>query len=95
MLKIYLRVSGMEKLVLGQELYSWDYLLVMPGETEPAEGVYVGMATIDLPPKEICVAPVMAKLKAKEQEIQAEAHLAMKEVAERREKLLALTLEVV
>jgi hypothetical protein len=85
----------MEKLALGQSLYSWDYQLVLPDDSEPTTGVYVGMATVDLPPREVCVVPVLAELKRKEDEIQAEAYQAVLEVQNRRNNLLAITNEVV
>lgn len=92
-LKVYIDAAGMEKIALGQELYSWHYS-VYPAEAEKGALLKcVGTFNAQLPSIDACIVPVMEALKKKEAEIQAQAYAEVQEISERRANLLSLTYE--
>jgi hypothetical protein len=91
---VYLTIEGQEKVALGERPNSWHY--TVSDTTRDYEGntdTLLCEVSIPLPSKEFCMAPVLAKLKAKEAEIQAEAYKEMLLVKARRDALLCLTME--
>ena len=96
---ILVTVEGMEQIAKGGEPYSWQLNIVLARDFENHPEVYidrklVGRCPVTFPSAAECIAPVLAKLKKKEQEIQAEAYEEMMKVKERREQILALTMTV-
>lgn len=91
---VYLTIEGQERIALGQPPSSWHYTLsAEPREYEGCTDMKIGEMTLNLPSKEACMVPVLAQLKAKEQEIQAEAYKEMMVIKSRRDALLVLTME--
>lgn len=90
----YLSIEGQEQVALGKEPSMWHWSL-SPNEIvyEGFTGMKLAEVEIPLPSAETCMAPVLAKLKAKEQEIQAEAYKEMMDIKARRDALLCLTME--
>ena len=94
-MKIYLNTDGQELHAQGKQLWSWHCTLRMENEYEktPKGGILLGELEVDLPTPEACIGPVLAALKAREQEINAQAHEDLGKIKERRDNLLALTYE--
>lgn len=89
-ISIYLTIEGQERLALGQSLYPWHYA-VRPVEEEIPEGhAFLATCEIQLPSVAECLPPVLAKLKLREAEIQAEAYKEILEIKTRRNNLLSL-----
>lgn len=90
---VMVTVEGLEQIAKGGVPYAWQ-LQVAPAEGFKVENyterTEVGRFTAKFPSAADCITPVLEKLKAKEQEIQAEAYAEMMKVKERREQLLAL-----
>lgn len=93
-MKVYIAVEGLERLALGRSLYTWDYLVRDDSDPPPEHSRYAGSFEVTLPTPADCVAPVMAKLKEREQTIQLEAQRDVMEIQERRMNLQAIALEV-
>lgn len=90
----YLSIEGQEQVALGKAPSSWHWSLHEEEiNYEGFTGMKVGEVELELPTAEVCMTPVLAKLKAKEQEIQAEAYREMMEIKARRDALLCLTME--
>jgi hypothetical protein len=88
---VYLSVEGQEQVALGHEPNAWQLTLSSkPIEYEGFTGMLIGEVEVALPSRESCIEPVLAKLKAKEQEIQAEAYKELQKIKDRRESLLCL-----
>jgi len=91
-LKLYVNVDGLEQIALGEVLWPWHFTLqTNQYDVPPTGAVYLGEVDYELPKAEDCIAPVLAKLAAREQEIQAEAYREVQELKGRRENLLSLT----
>jgi len=91
---VYLSIEGQEQLALGKEIQTWHTTLSLSEIAyEGYTGRHIGTVEIELPSKESCLQPVLERLKAKEQEIQAEAYKEMMEIKARRDALLCLTME--
>lgn len=89
-LLVYLDSAGQENLAHNRPLYPWHYTVRMEGEA-PSEGaVLLGEFTPTFPSVEACIPAVLATLKKKEQELQAQVHLDLQEVQQRRDALLML-----
>lgn len=93
MLKIYLSVEGMERFAAGQSLYSWDYV-VRNHDTPPSTGILIAEVQERLPTPESCIAPVLDKLIQDEAAAREELNETLFKLADRRQRLLALTNEV-
>jgi len=92
-LKVYIDAAGMEKIALGQPLYSWNYN-VQDEDSSVADNKFcIATFTPEFPLPEACIIPVLESFKEREAEIQAEAHEEMMKIGERRANLLALTYE--
>jgi len=94
---VLLEVEGMEQLAKGGTPHNWQLQVRTESEYTACPEVYadrklIGSFTAQFPSAVECIAPVLEKLKAREQEIQAEAYEEMMKVKERREQLLALTM---
>lgn len=94
---VLVAVEGMEQLAKGATPYNWQLSVVEATTFEKHSEVYsdrklIGQFEASFPSAADCIAPVLAKLKAREQEIQAEAYEEMMKVKERREQILALTM---
>jgi len=94
---VLVTVEGMEQIAKGGEPYSWQLQIIKAEDFDEHPDVYSDRMLVErfaaqLPSAAECVAPVLAKLRAKEQEIQAEAYEEMMKVKERREQILALTM---
>lgn len=96
-INVYLLVGGKEKLAKGDNLYSWDYK-AQPADNDyedaPAGSTLLGSIEAELPTPASCIPDVLAKIAAEEKSLRNELNENLRELAERREKLLALTNEV-
>jgi hypothetical protein len=91
---VYLSAEGQEAVALGKEPSTWCYSLYpQPIVYEGFTGMLIGEVAVTLPTREACMEPVLAQLKAKEQQVQAEAYEEMMEIKARRDALLCLTME--
>lgn len=90
-LSVYLTVEGQEQLALGNSIYSWNYVTRLADSEGPDGAALLGSLEVALPTVEQCLPPVLAKLKKREAEIQAEAYKEVMEIQERRNNLLSLT----
>jgi hypothetical protein len=90
-LSIYLNAEGQERLALGQPRYSWHYDVRNVEEDIPEGHAFLGTVDAQLPTIAECLPPVLAKLKKREAEIQAEAYQEVLEIQERRNNLISLT----
>lgn len=89
-MKIYLDTDGQENLATGKTIWPWNYS-VRTGDGVPSAGdLLVAECEATLPPKEACIAPVLEKLKQREQEINAQAYEDLAAIKLRRDNLLAL-----
>ena len=100
MLTIYLNTEGMERHAKGESLYSWNYSIqVRQPNDEPygkEKGDFLELATIDpvLPVPAACIVPVLAKLKAREDELRQETQAELDKLQQRRNDLLMIGHEV-
>lgn len=100
MLTIYLNTEGMERHAKGESLYSWHYSIqVRQPNDEPygkEKGDFLELATVDpvLPAPAACIAPVLAKLKAREDELRQETYAELDKLQQRRNDLLMIGHEV-
>lgn len=92
-MKIYLDTDGQENLALGKTLWPWHYSIRTDGDTPSKGAILIGECEVLLPSKEACVMPVLETLKAREDEINAQAHEDLAAIKLRRDNLLALTYE--
>jgi hypothetical protein len=91
-IRVYVTHEGLEKLALGQKLYSWHYgIKDHEDDPIPEHSKLVGEFEPNLPTPAECVQPVLAKLAEKEAQIQADAYADVKALNERRQNLLSLT----
>lgn len=90
---VYLTIEGQERVALGEAPHQWHYTVREEAVTYETTDKLIGEFSVTLPTREECMEPVLAKLKAKEQEIQAEAYKEMMEIKARRDALLCLTME--
>ena len=90
---LYLTIDGQEQVALGKDPHSWHFNVRMVKPEYETTDVFLGEITANLPSKESCMEPVLKKLKAKEQEIQAEAYKELMAIKSRRDALLCLTME--
>jgi hypothetical protein len=90
---VYLTIEGQEQIALGEKPRPWQYTLTDAARSYETTDILLGEVVIALPSAETCIQPVLDKLKAKEQEIQAEAYAEILKIKERREALLCLTME--
>jgi hypothetical protein len=88
---IYLTPEGLEALALGRNLYSWHWGLQEAGGTLPENSIQVATCEAVLPSKEACIPPVLAKLKEREDEINASAQEDLMAIRQRKNDLLMLT----
>ena len=93
-MKVYLTVEGLERIALGHQLYSWDYVVREEGEDPPKYSKLVGDFTASYPLPAECVHPVLAKLTEREAAIQAEAYKEVAELKQRKANLECITYEV-
>lgn len=94
-LKIYLTPDGAEALATGNRVWPWHFSCREVAEDEtfdpPVEGAMeIGETEVIFPSSETLIGVAEKKLKAKLQEIRAEAYQEEREVQERLDKLLAL-----
>lgn len=90
---VYLTIEGQEQVALGKKPQCWHYSLLDNVRDYETSDILLGQVTVNLPSKESCMEPVLARLKAKEVEIQAEAYEEMLKIKVRRDALLCLTME--
>lgn len=88
---IYLTPEGLEALALGRNLYNWHYSTRLEDDTPPKNSILIAKCTAKLPAKEACIAPVLAKLKEREDEINASAAEDLMAIRQRKNDLLMLT----
>lgn len=96
-IRIMLQPDAHKTVAKGEKLYGWAFSIQTQdydGEW-PTSGFenYTMLHEVDLklPSPEVAVHIALDHLKKREQEIQAEAHVAVREVQEERAKLLSLT----
>lgn len=94
-LRIYLTPDGAESLATGHNLWPWHFSCRVVSEEglldPPVEGaVQIGEAEVELPSAIDLAAIAEKKLRARLQEIRAEAYQEERKVQERLDKLLAL-----
>lgn len=94
-MKVYLSNEGMERRALGRSVYTWDYVVRFDDDPVPEYCCLVAAFEPDLPNPVDCVAPVMARLKERENVIQADAQKDLMGIQERRMNLQAITFEMV
>lgn len=92
-MKIYLDTDGQELHALGKHVWSWNYHLREEGTDGQKGAVLVGECEVTIPEKEVCIPVVLEALKAREQEINAQAYEDLGKIKERRDNLLMLTME--
>lgn len=90
---IYLLPEGLEALALGNRVYSWNWAVREVDDTSPPNSLKLGEFEVAMPTKEACIAPVLAKLKERENEINAAAHEDLMAITQRKNDLLMLTCE--
>ena len=91
---VYLSSEGQEAVALGKEPSTWCYSLYpQPITYEGFTGMLIGEVEVALPTRDACMEPVLAQLKVKEQQVQAEAYKEMMAIKARRDALLCLTME--
>jgi hypothetical protein len=95
-IQIVLTPDAHKQVAKGEQLYAWDFSTRTPGydgefQAMPDNYTFLREVEIDLPSPETAVHIALVQLKKREQEIQAEAHVAVCEVQEERAKLLSLT----
>jgi hypothetical protein len=89
---LYLTPEGQEIYALGKDLFPWHILTQLSPRSSADDGYkLVGTTEVTLPSKESCLLTALERIKEKEQEIQAEAHVEMMRLQERRNNLLSLT----
>lgn len=94
-LAIFLRPEAHLPLAKGDLLWSWHFSVQPENATQEwdktAEGAtHLGYIDVELPSVETAVQIALAKLKAKEQEIQSQAYRDLQEVQNERSKLLSI-----
>lgn len=87
---IYLTIEGQEQVALGKDPQCWHFSVRTKLVEYETTDVLLGEVSIPLPSRESCMEPVLSKLKAKEQEIQAEAYKELQAIKARRDSLLCL-----
>lgn len=93
MMKIYLKLNGMEQFAKGGSLYSWHFTCITDEDefSKPETGaVLIATTGYTMPSKAECIPPLLAKLAKREAEIRAEAANELKEVQQRKNDLLML-----
>lgn len=90
-LRIYLDVDGQEALATGKDIWPWHYTIRAGNDEGPKTSLLLTEVEVQPPSREVCIPRVLEMLKARESEINAEAHKDLRAIAERRENLLALT----
>lgn len=95
-LRIYLAPSAHKRIAKGESTYSWDYIVrvAYPDGTwakDLEHHTFLLETDVMLPSPDEAIHIALAELKAQEQKIQADAHVAVREVQEERAKLLSLT----
>ena len=88
--KVYLSIEGMERLIKGETLYNWYFTTAGMDDDMGQNYKLVGTVELDLPSAADCIQQVLAKLKSKEDEIQAEAFAEVQKVQQRRNDLLTI-----
>jgi hypothetical protein len=99
---LYLNISGQENLAKGDQLnyYNFDVRLSTDSApegytwlTNPPAGAHLVAGNIELilPDKETATRAALAKIAAERQELQAELVASLAELAEREQKLMALS----
>ena len=94
-LAISLRPEGHLPVAKGDMLWSWHFAVHPESANQEwdkmSEGsTFLGYIDVELPSTEVAVKIALTKLKAKEQEIQAQAYRDVQEVQEERSKLLSI-----
>ena len=90
MLRVYLDVAGQEAMVKGHPLYCWYYVVRGEADTPPEGGVLIGEFEPALPRPEVCIPAILAKLKHREDEINAEAAMELMNITQRRNDMMML-----
>lgn len=88
---IYLTSEGLEALALERTMYTWCYSTREGSDEPPKNSIKIAEIEVCLPPKEACIAPVLAKLKEREDEINATAQTDLMAIQQRKNDLLMLT----
>ena len=91
LVKMYLDATGQERLVLGQELYSWYFVARVDGDKPPDGSILVGEFEPQIPTREQCVVNAVAALTAEESRLQAETFRDVSALQTRRNNLLSLS----
>ena len=86
--KVYLTLDALERIALGQTLYSWHFGAT--NEDARKDVHFLTEIEVTLPSPAECVGPVLSKLAAKEDEIQAAAYEELKEIKKRRNDLMLI-----
>ena len=90
MLRVYLDVAGQEALVKGHQLYCWYHVVRGEDETPPEGGVLIGAFEPTMPKPEVCIPAILAKLKHREDTINAEAAEELMKITQRRNDIMML-----
>jgi len=88
---IYLNAEGLEAHALGQTMYSWHYTIREDTDSPPKNSIKLVEVEATMPLKKACIAPVLAKLKEREEEINASAYEDLRAITQRKNDLLMLT----
>lgn len=91
---VYLTIEGQERIALGEQPHDWHFIVRAEAPFYEITDILLGECSFPLPSKETCMTPVLAQLKVKEDEINAEAYKELMAVKARRDALLCLTMEV-
>lgn len=99
LVSIFLNIEGMERHATGKDLFAWDFSTQLRKEGDERYDTMQGftwLADVELlmPDATDCIAPVLAKLKAREAEINAEAGKELRLLQQRRNDLLMIGHEV-
>lgn len=95
-ISVFLTVDGQEVFAKGGTLYAWHFSIYMAAEdheyNKPApDSICIAEdVLVELPPIATCIKNVLAKLSAKENEIQAQAYKDSLEIKQRRDDLLMI-----
>jgi hypothetical protein len=88
--KVYITIEGMERIAKNEIMYNWHFTTAGMDDDMGTDYLFVGEFEVSLPSAADCIKPVLAKLKKKEDEIQAEAFAELKKVHQRRNDLLTI-----
>lgn len=96
-LKLFVTPEGAEQIALGRPLYYWQIIARIEGDTiypeDPKDSILIGHADVLEPAVSQCRMVAETVLKAKLQEVRAEAFKSIQEVETRISHLLAITYE--